>query len=89
MYLKFRASRIARTKKKELAFRSRLAQKVNEARKFDVDEYISNYLEDFNTPLVPGTYQGKRLPKWLILELMEQDKQRLLLYINTGTNGTR
>ena len=28
MYLKFRASRIARTKKKELAFRSRLAQKV-------------------------------------------------------------
>ena len=31
----------------------------------------------------------QRLLLYIIQELMEQDKQRLLLYINTGTNGTR
>ena len=31
----------------------------------------------------------QRLLLYIIQELMEQDKQRLLLYINTRTDGTR
>jgi hypothetical protein len=27
---------------------------------------VTEYLEDYHTPLTPGTYQGKRLPQWLI-----------------------
>jgi len=76
MYLKFRAAKVARTKRKELVFRQRLAAKVEEARRFNVEEYISNYLQDFHTPLTPGTHKGKRLPQWLILELLEEDKQQ-------------
>jgi len=74
MYLKFRANKLAATKRKELEFRGRLSDKVTEARKFSVEEYVSNYLQDFHTPLIPGTYKGKRLPQWLIMELMEEDK---------------
>jgi len=76
MYLKFRASKAARTKRKELAFRHNLATKIEEARKFNAAEYVTKYLEDFHTPITPGTYKGKRLPQWLILELLEEDKQK-------------
>jgi len=76
MYLKFKANKVARRKRREIDFRGRLAGKINEARKFNAEEFVKAYLEDFNTPLIPGTYKGKRLPKWLIVELMEQDIQK-------------
>jgi len=76
MYLKFRAGTLRRAKKRELEFRNNLAAKIQEARKFDPNTFVEKYLEDFNTPLVPGTYQGKRLPQWLIMELMENDRQQ-------------
>ena len=84
MYLKFRAVRVRREKKKELAFRYKLMEKVSdifnlmlyvmtipclqisEARKFDVEKYVAEYLKDYHTPLLPLTYKGKRLPEWLI-----------------------
>ena len=74
MYLRFRAKRIRLEKNKELEFRGRLAVKVNDARKFDAEKYVEDYLNDYHSPLIPKTYQGKRLPEWLIQELMEQDK---------------
>jgi hypothetical protein len=40
--------------------------KVATARKFDAEKFVNEYLEDYHTPLTPGTYQGKRLPQWLI-----------------------
>jgi len=76
MYLKFRASKAARKKRREVNFRGNLAAKINEARKFNAEEFVNEYLDDFNTPLIPGTYKGKKLPQWLIVELMEQDRQR-------------
>jgi len=75
MYLKFRAVRVRREKKKELAFRYKLMEKISEARKFDVEKYVAEYLKDYHTPLLPLTYKGKRLPEWLIKELIEQDIQ--------------
>jgi len=74
MYLRFRAKRIRLEKTKELHFRGRLATKVAEARKFDAEKYVDEYLNDYHTPLIPKTYEGKRLPEWLIKELLEQDR---------------
>jgi len=75
MYLKFRARRQGREKAKEYEFRGKLAAKVNEARRFSAEQYVEEYLTDYHTPLLPKTYQGKRLPAWLIKELMEEDRQ--------------
>ena len=36
------------------------------AKKFDAEKFVNEYLEDYHTPLTPGTYKGKRLPQWLI-----------------------
>jgi len=75
MYLKFRTNREAREKKKEYEFRGRLAGKVSDARKFSAEKYVEDYLNDYHTPLMPKTYEGKRLPEWLIKELIEEDKE--------------
>jgi len=76
MYLKFRGNRIRSAKKSEIEFRGKVADKVTEARKFDPEAFVNQYLEDFHKPLIPGTYKGKRLPQWLIMELMENDKMK-------------
>jgi len=75
MGLRFRADRVIREKKKELEFRAILAAKVAAARKFSAEKYVNDYLEDFHKELLPKTYQGHRLPEWLIKELMEKDKE--------------
>ena len=36
------------------------------ARKFSAKKYVNDYLEDFHKDLLPKTYQGHRLPEWLI-----------------------
>ena len=36
------------------------------ARKFSAEQHLSDYLEDFHRELLPKTYQGHRLPEWLI-----------------------
>jgi len=74
MYLRFRAKRIRLEKNKELEFRGRLAIKVAEARKFDAEKYLNDYLSDYHEPLIPKTYKGKRLPEWLIKDLLEKEK---------------
>lgn len=76
MYLKFLANKVASKKRSEIQFRSRLSSKVTEARKFDAEAYVKQYLSEIHTPFVPATYKGKRLPQWLILELMENDKMQ-------------
>jgi len=66
MGLQFRRDRVMREKKKELEFRAILAAKVAAARKFSAEKYVNDYLEDFHKELLPKTYQGHRLPEWLI-----------------------
>ena len=36
------------------------------ARKFSAEKYVNDYLEDLHKELLPKTYQGHRLPEWLI-----------------------
>jgi len=73
MHLRFRSNYVKREKKKELAFRYMLMDKIAVARKFDAEKYVSSYLTDYHTPLLPKTYKGSRKPAWLIKELLEQD----------------
>merc|ERR1712083_672948 len=51
----------AREKKREVEFRQKMIAKVNEAKKFDAEKYVDEYLEDMKYRLVPKTYKGKRL----------------------------
>ncbi|CAB4069004.1 unnamed protein product [Lepeophtheirus salmonis] len=63
-----------RIKSREIAFRTALLDKIKSAEAFDPENYVKEYLEDYNTPLIPLTYKGRRLPVWLIKELLVQDE---------------
>ena len=46
-----------REKKREVEFRQKMIAKVNEAKKFDAEKYVDEYLEDMKYKLVPKTYK--------------------------------
>merc|ERR1712136_125173 len=62
-----------REKKREIAFRHKLIDKVRTAEKFDPEAYIDNYLEDSKFEFTPKTYFRKAKPKFLIEQLLERD----------------
>ena len=62
----YRKGYLQREKQREIEFRQKMIVKVNEANKFDANKYVNDYLEDANYELIPKTYEGKRLPQWLI-----------------------
>jgi len=64
-------------KKREIEFRQKMIAKVNEANKFEPQKYVDDYLEDMKYELIPKTYQGKRLPQWLIKQLLEEDERKI------------
>jgi len=66
-----------REKKREIEFRQKMIAKVNEAKKFEPQKYVDDYLEDMNYELIPKTYKGKRLPQWLIKQLLEDDEKKI------------
>lgn len=63
-------------RKREIEFRQRMIAKVNEANKFDPEKYVDEYLEDMKYELIPKTYKGRRLPQWLIKQILEEDEQK-------------
>jgi len=65
----------SREKKREIAFRHKLIDKVRTAEKFDPEAYIDNYLEDSKFEFTPKTYFRKAKPKFLIEQLLERDRQ--------------
>ena len=65
-WVMYRKGYLDREKKRETAFRQKMIAKVNEANTFDAKKYVEDYLEDAKYELVPKTYEGKRLPQWLI-----------------------
>ena len=76
----YRKGYLDREKKRETAFRQRMIAKVNEANTFDAKKYIDDYLEDAKYELVPKTYEGKRLPQWLI-KVRQEPIKRISSYI--------
>ena len=62
----YRKGYLQKEKQREIEFRQKMIVKVNEANRFDANKYVDDYLEDANYELIPKTYEGKRLPQWLI-----------------------
>ena len=79
-WVMYRKGYLDREKKRETAFRQRMIAKVNEANTFDAKKYIDDYLEDAKYELVPKTYEGKRLPQWLI-KVRQEPIKRISSYI--------
>ena len=54
-----------REKKREVEFRQKMIAKVNEAKKFDAEKYVDEYLEDMKYKLVPKTYKVNMVVEFL------------------------
>ena len=54
-----------REKKREVEFRQKMITKVNEAKKFDAEKYVDEYLEDMKYRLVPKTYKVNTVVEFL------------------------
>jgi len=65
-----------RERRREVEFRQRMKAKVHEAQKFDPEKFVNDYLEDMKYELVPKTYKGKRLPRFMIKQLLEEDEHK-------------
>ena len=48
-----------------LQFRQKMIAKVNEAKKFDAEKYVDEYLEDMKYRLVPKTYKVNMVVEFL------------------------
>ena len=61
-------------KRRECELRVLLMDKVKRAKKFNAKTYVDDYLKDVNEVLIPQTHKGKRLPTWLVKELLVKDE---------------
>ena len=69
-----------RERRREVEFRQRMKAKVHEAQKFDPEKFVNDYLEDMKYELVPKTYKGKRLPRFMIKVCNDMFSSILKLY---------
>lgn len=60
--------------KKEKAFQAELVAQVKEAEKFSAEAYVAEKLQKVNDNPLPRFYKGKRLPQFLIKQLLEEDQ---------------
>lgn len=67
-------TRMTRRRNKEVTFRLNLISKIKRAKKFEAGGYVEEKLAKYKVELTPGTYKGKRLPQWLIKELLVGDE---------------
>lgn len=63
-----------RKRTKEIAFRKDLMVRIKTAKKFSANTYVEDKLSTYSQELTPLTYKGKRLPQWLIKELIIKDR---------------
>ncbi|XP_014282775.1 uncharacterized protein [Halyomorpha halys] len=64
-----------REMKKEKAFQAELMCKIKEAENFDARQYVREKLDKTNAVLLPKLWRGKRLPEFVIKDLLLK-KQR-------------
>lgn len=67
--------------RKEKLFQTELMSKIREAEKFDAAAHVAEKLRRANEILTPKMWKGKRLPEFLIKELIEKrnkERQRRL-----------
>lgn len=66
--------------RKEKAFQAELLGQLKEAEKFSAEEYVETKIKQATDVPLPRYWKGKRLPAFIIKELIEKDqlkKQRI------------
>jgi len=64
--------------KKEKEFQATQMARVREAEAFDAEAYVADFLRQTKEKPIPKFYKGKRLPKEIIYDLQEKDRQKRL-----------
>lgn len=67
--------------RKEKLFQGEMVAQIKEAEKFSAEEYVEEKIKKATDVPLPRYWKGKRLPAFIIKELIEEDrlkKQRIL-----------
>lgn len=62
--------------KKEVLFRQEIAAKLKEVEKFDAEAYVAEKLEMFRRKLLPARLHGKRMPAFVIEDVLQRKKYK-------------
>ena len=65
-----------REMRKEKAFQAELMAKVKDAEAFSAEAYVTEKLNKVNEVPLPRYWKGKRLPQFIIKDLVEKEKLR-------------
>lgn len=68
-----------REMKKEKAFQAELMGQINEAQKFDAAMYAKEKIDKANAVLLPKLWKGKRLPEFIIKQLVAEKQRKTAL----------
>lgn len=68
--------RLKREMRKEKAFQAELMAKIRETEKFDAVAYATQKINKANEVLIPKLWKGKRLPEFLIKELLVEKENK-------------
>ncbi|KAG5672267.1 hypothetical protein PVAND_002407 [Polypedilum vanderplanki] len=60
--------------KKERRFLNGLLDQIKVAQKFSAEEFVEDKIRKATTDPLPRHYKGRKLPQWLIRELLEKDR---------------
>ena len=61
---------------KEKTFHAEIMGQIREAEKFSAQQYVAQKIEKANEVLLPKLWKGKRLPEFVIIELLEKQKKK-------------
>lgn len=62
--------------RKEKRFLNTLMFRIRGAERFSAEQYVSLTIKEQTTPEIPKYWKNRRLPQWLIMELMQEEKQK-------------
>lgn len=62
--------------KKERRFLNSLMFKIRGADRFSAEQYVSFTIREWTQEVIPKYWKHRRLPQWLIMELMQEEKQK-------------
>lgn len=60
--------------KREKLFKAELVNQIKEAEKFSAEDYVTAKLNKLNENPLPRYWKGKRLPQFIIKDLVEEEK---------------
>lgn len=64
--------------KKEKRFLNSLLNQIKVAQKFSAEEYVNEMISKATESPPPKYYKNRRMPTWLVLEILEKEKQKHL-----------